>query len=353
MRVLERCVGDRPLWPCIKANAYGHGAVPIARRLLGLGFDTFAVADVSEAASLADAGIDATYIVLAPTLPEHAEAIVARGCEPVVCTPELVQALAGAAESLGRTVAVHVKVDTGMGRIGIRPDEVDAFLDACAGHRRIRLRGIMSHFARADEADKTFSHAQTEVFRGIAEQARACGVEYAHMANSAAIFDIPNSHLDAVRPGVAIYGLAPSANIANSRVRELEPVLEWKTQIAFLNELPAGTGVSYGHAYRTERPSLIAALPVGYGDGLSRRLSNKLDVLIGGRRCRQVGRITMDTTLVDVTALRGRVNSGDEAVLIGSQGDETVSADELAQRLGTISYEIVTGIASRVPRVTV
>lgn len=353
MRVLERCVGDRPLWPCIKANAYGHGAVPIARRLLGLGYDTFAVADVSEAASLADAGIDATFIVLAPALPEHAEALVALGCEPVVCALEMVQALAGAAESRGRTVAIHVKVDTGMGRIGIRPDEVGEFLDACAGHRRISLRGIMSHFARADEADKTFSHAQTEVFRGIAEQARAFGVEYAHMANSAAIFDIPDSHLDAARPGVAIYGLAPSATIANPRVRELEPVLEWKTRVAFLNELPAGAGVSYGHAYRTEGPSLLAALPVGYGDGLSRRLSNNLDVLIGGIRCPQVGRITMDTTLVDVTVLRGRVNTGDEAVLIGSQGDERVSADELAQRLGTISYEIVTGISSRVPRVTV
>ncbi len=353
MRVLERCVGDRPLWPCIKANAYGHGAVPVARRLLGLGYDTLAVADVSEASSLADAGIDATFLVLAPALPEHAGALVALGCEPVVCTLEMVQALASAAQALGRTVPVHVKVDTGMGRIGIRPDDVGEFLEACTGHRGVTLRGIMSHFARADEADKTFSHAQTEVFGSAVEQAQAFGVEYAHMANSAAIFDIPDSHLDAVRPGVAMYGLAPSTNIVNPRVRDLEPVLEWKTQVAFLNELPAGTGVSYGHAYRTEGPSLLAALPVGYGDGLGRRLSNNLDVLIGGRRCRQVGRITMDTTLVDVTALRGRVNTGDEAVLIGSQGHERVSADELAQRLGTISYEIVTGISSRVPRVTV
>lgn len=353
MRVLERCVDGRPLWPCVKANAYGHGAVPIARRLLRLGHGRLGVADVVEAAALANAGIDAAFIVLAPALPEHAEALVALNCEPVVCTYEMVQALAGAARAVGRTVPVHIKVDTGMGRIGIRPDEVGSFLEACTGQPGVKLRGIMSHFARADEADKAFSHEQTELFRGAVEQARAFGIEYAHMANSAAIFDVPGSHFDAARPGVSIYGLAASPTIANPQVHELEPVLEWKTRIAFLNELPAGAGVSYGHAYRTARPSLLAVLPVGYGDGLSRGLSNNLDVLIGGVRCPQVGRITMDTTLVDVTALRGRVATGDEAVLVGRQGNERVTVDELARRLGTISYEVVTGIHARVPRIEV
>ena len=353
MRVLERCVEGRPLWPCVKANAYGHGAVPIARCLLRLGHDRLAVADVAEAAALTESGVDATFMVLAPALPEHAEALVALNCEPVVCTLEMVQALAGAAQVLGRAVPVHIKVDTGMGRIGIRPNEVAGFLDACAGHPGVTIRGIMSHFARADEADKAFAHVQFEAFRGTVEQARAFGIEYAHMANSAAIFDIPDSHLDAARPGIAIYGLAPSANIANPKVHELEPVLEWKTRIAFLKEMPAGTGVSYGHEYHTARPSLLASLPTGYGDGLSRGLSNNLDVLIGGVRCPQVGRITMDTTLVDVTALRGRVNTGDEAILIGRQGDEQVTVDELADRLGTINYEVVTGIQARVPRIAV
>ena len=353
MQVLGRCVGERPLWPCVKANAYGHGAVPIARRLLALGHKRLAVADVGEATALAEAGVDATFIVLGPALPEHAEALVALGCEPVVCTTEMLQALAGTAQSHGRTVPVHIKVDTGMGRIGIRPNEVSEFLDACAGQRGIALHGIMSHFARADEADKSFSHAQTEMFSGAVEQARAFGVPYAHMANSAAIFDIPDSHLDAVRPGIAIYGLAPSSTIANPLAREIEPLLEWRTRIAFLNELPVGTGVSYGHAYHTAHPSLLAALPVGYGNGLNRRLSNNLEVLIGGVRCPQVGRITMDTTLVDVTALRGRVATGDEAVLISRQGDQQVTVDELAERLGTINYEIVTGIHARVPRIAV
>ena len=171
------------------------------------------------------------------------------------------------------------------------------------------------------------------------------------MANSAAIFDLPDSHFDAARPGIAIYGLRPSQETANLKVAALQPVLEWKTKITFLKEVPAGAGLSYGHAYRTERLSLIATIPAGYGDGLSRRLSNNLDVLVGGVRCSQVGRITMDQSLVDVTALRDRVSPGDEVVLIGRQGREEITADELADRLETINYEVVTAISSRVPRV--
>lgn len=173
------------------------------------------------------------------------------------------------------------------------------------------------------------------------------------MANSAAIFDLPGAGFDAVRPGIAIYGLPPSREIVNPRVAELRPVLEWKTRITFLKEVAAGTGLSYGHRFHTQRASLIATLPVGYGDGLSRSLTNNLEVLVHGVRCPQVGCITMDQSLVDVTLLRGKVALGDEVVLIGRQGDEEVTADELAERLGTINYEIVTGIAQRVPRVEV
>jgi alanine racemase len=173
------------------------------------------------------------------------------------------------------------------------------------------------------------------------------------MANSAAIFDLPGSYFDAVRPGIALYGLRPSAEIAHPRLQALKPVLDWKTRISFLKEVPAGTGLSYGHAFHTTVPSLIATVPLGYGDGLSRNLSNQLDVLVHGVRCRQVGRVTMDMSLIDVTALRGRVELGDEVVIIGSQGTETVTADELAVKRGTINYEIVTCISHRVPRVVV
>jgi alanine racemase len=240
-----------------------------------------------------------------------------------------------------------------MGRIGIRPEAVPGFLDRCRTLPALRVRGIMSHFPRADEADKAYSLAQLSRFRHVIETTAGYGIEVRHMANSAGILDLPGSHFDAVRPGIAMYGLRPSPEIVNPRVRDLQPVLEWRTRVVFLKEVAAGTGLSYGHAYHTQHPSLIATLPIGYGDGLSRALSNKLRVLIRGRRCPQVGRITMDLSLVDVTSLRGQVALGDEVVIIGRQGSEEVTADELAESLDTINYEVVTRIAHRVPRVVV
>ena len=353
LRLLQQQVGKRSLWPVIKGDAYGHSAQIVARHLGRLGYDTFGVADVHEAVELIEAGIDATFIVLSATLPEHSEALVVCGCEPVVCTLEMVEALARDAQKIGRRVSVHLKVDTGMGRVGIRPDEVPAFLERCRALSALWVRGLMSHFPRADEADKSFSKQQIAQFRRIVEATKGYGVEVRHMANSAAVFDLPDSYFDAVRPGIAMYGLRPSAEIANPRVQQLEPVLEWKTRITFLKEVPAGVGLSYGHVFHTQRPSLIATVPVGYADGLNRNLSSQLDLLVCGVRCPQVGRITMDMSLIDVTALRGKVALGDEVVIIGRQRNEEVTADELADKLGTINYEVVTAIAHRVPRIVV
>jgi alanine racemase len=353
LRLLQEQVGTRSLWPVIKADAYGHGAHLVARHLLRRGYDTFGVADVEEAVALMTGGIVGTFIILSATLPEHSAALVAYGCEPVVCTLEMVEALAREAGRAGRSIAVHLKVDTGMGRVGIHPDEVPAFLERCAALPSLRVRGLMSHFPRADEADKTFSIEQIAQFRYLIERTQGDGIAVRHMANSAAVFDLPESYFDAVRPGIAIYGLRPSVAIVNPRVRELQPVLEWKTRITFLKDVPAGVGLSYGHRFHTQRPSLIATVPVGYADGLARNLSNQFDLLVRGVRCPQVGRITMDMSLIDVTALRGRVALGDEVVIIGRQGAEEVTADELAGKLGTINYEIVSAIAHRVPRIAV
>lgn len=350
VRILTRQVGKVPVWPVIKANAYGHGAEIIARHLIGLGHRTLGVADVGEAIVLIDAGINATYVVLSTALPEHSEALVAYDCEPVVCTLEMLESLNQVAEKLGKRIAIHLKVDTGMGRIGIHPDEVPAFLARCRELSNIRVRGLMSHFPRADEKDKSYSFAQLGRFKAVVDATRNYGIEVYHLANSAGILDIAGSHFDAVRPGIAVYGLRPSWEIANPLVHELKPVLEWKTQITFIKEVPAGTGLSYGHAFHTDRPSLIATIPVGYGDGLTRRLSNNLDVLVRGVRCPQVGRITMDMSLIDVSELRGKVSLSDEVVIIGTQGMETVTADAIAKTLGTINYEIVTAISHRVPR---
>jgi alanine racemase len=350
LRLLGELTGGRPLWPCIKANAYGHGAEIVARHLVALGHDTLCVAHSTEALELREAGIRARLVLLSAALPEASDAVAEHGLEPVVCTHASLESLSRAAERVGRQVAVHLKVDTGMGRVGVRPDEVEGFLERGRQLPGVRVRGLMSHFPRADEADKSFSRAQTEAFRGVCEATRDAGIEVRHLANSAGILDLPESHFDAVRPGIAIYGLAPSKNIANPRVAELEPVLEWRTRITFLKEVPAGTGLSYGHTFHTQRPSRVATLPVGYGDGLHRSLSNRMQVLVRGVRCPQVGTITMDQTLVDVTALRGEIELGDEVVLIGRQGDEIASADVLAQALGTVHYEVVTAIARRVPR---
>jgi alanine racemase len=353
LRVLQDLAGGAEVWPVLKANAYGHGAVLVARHLAGQGCDTLCVAHPGEAVELLEAGVRARLVLLSAGLPEASECIVEHGLEPMLCTEEVAEALSRAAVRRGRTVAVHVKVDTGMGRLGIRPEAAPAFVERCRALPGLRVRGLMSHLPRADEAEKGDSRAQIDVFRRVREGTRGAGIEVYHLANTAALLDLPEARFDAARAGIGLYGLPPSAEIANARVRELRPVLEWRTRITFLKEVPAGTGLSYGHAFRTARPSLIATVPVGYGDGLSRRLSGAFSVLVQGTRCPQVGRITMDQCLVDVSALRGRVGLGDEAVLIGRQGAEEVRAEELAARLDTIAYEVVTAIARRVPRLAV
>jgi len=351
MKLLQQLAGNRPLWPAIKANAYGHGAEVIGSHLISLGYKTLCVAHSFEAAELADAGLKATFIVLSAMLPEHSECIAEYGFEPAVCTVEMIESLSRAASKFRKQIAVHLKVDTGMGRVGIRPDEVTEFLRRCRDLPGIFVKGIMSHFPRADEADKSFSLRQIEIFRQIRKISQGYGISIYHLANSAGIFDLPDAAFDAARPGISIYGLKPSLSMQNPLVNELKPVLTWKTRITFLKEVPAGTGLSYGHTFHTDKASLIASIPLGYGDGISRLLSGKMEVLIHGLRCPQVGRICMDQSLIDVTALRGNVGLGDEAVIIGRQGDEEITADEIAEKIGTINYEIVTGISRRIPRI--
>ena len=353
LRLLEREAGGCVLWPVIKGDAYGHGALEIARHLTALGHRTLCVADVAEGEVLVEGGVKATIVILSATLPEHSEALVTHGFEPVVCDLAMVEALNRDARHADRGVAVHLAVDTGMGRIGIRPDEVHAFMARCRDLPALRVKGLMSHFPRADEADKSYSLAQIERFNALRAATAGYGIEVFHLANSAAVFDLPDARFDAVRPGIAMYGLAPSSDIANPRVHSLEPVLEWKTRVTFLKDVPAGTGLSYGHDFHTREPSLIATVPLGYADGFSRNLSNGSELLVGGRRCPQVGRVTMDMSLVDVSALRGRVAVGDEAVILGRQGNEEITADELAKKLSTINYEVVTRIGPRVPRILV
>ena len=350
LEILQGEVGKRSLWPVIKANAYGHDANIVGRHLTTLGYDTLCIARPSEAIALINEGIRAKFLILSATLPDDAEEIVAYDLVPTTCTLPMLDALNREAKKANKSIEAHLKVDTGMGRVGVPPKEVFSFLKRCEGLERVRISGLMSHFARADEADKAPSDNAIRVFREIVRATANSSIDHYHIANSDGIFDLPASHFDAARPGIAMYGLPPSCEIANPRSKNLKPMLEWITRITFLKEVPSATGLSYGHSYTTNGETLVATIPVGYGDGLTRRLSGKLEVLVGGRRCRQIGRITMDQCMVDVSPLRNSVGAGDEVVLIGKQHDAEISADEWAEKSDTINYEIVTGISSRVPR---
>lgn len=353
MALLQKLAGTCTLWPAIKANAYGHGSEIIARHLIKIGYPTLCVAHVSEALELVEKGLEARFIILSPTLQENSEYFVQHEFEPVVCTIEQVKGLAEAAKKAGTKIGVHLKVDTGMGRVGIRPDQIHDFLERCTDFPQVFVKGMMSHFPCAYEKEKSFSNAQIDLFHQVKEVSKGYGIKVYSLANSAAIFDFPNACFDAARPGISIYGLKPSSTIMNPLVNELKPVLELRTRITFLKEVPAGKGLSYGHIFHTDKPSLIGSIPLGYGDGVSRVLSNKLELLIHGIRCPQVGQICMDQCLVDVTNLRGVVKLGDEVVIIGRQGSEEITADDLAEKIGTINYEIVTNIAQRVPRISI
>ena len=291
--------------------------------------------------------------MLSATLPEDSEYIVAYDCEPVVCTLEMVEALAHAAARAGKRVAVHLKVDTGMGRIGIRPDEVLAFLARCRDFPTVVVRGLMSHFPLAPEADKSFARQQIAVFQHVQEATRAYGITSYHLANSAAIFDLPEAYCDAARPGIAIYGLKPSPTIVNPRVHELKPVLEWKTRITYLKEVPAGTGLSYGHTFHTTQPSLIATVPIGYGDGLSRRLSNNLALVVGGSTVHRWGKSVWIKVWWMLQPCVGVSRWVMRSSLLVSKARLAVTVDELADKLGAINYEVVATIANRVPRIAI
>jgi alanine racemase len=348
--VLSRTGPGVQMYAVVKANAYGHGAVPVARAALQAGAHRLAVARVDEAVQLRQAGIDAPVLVFTYTLPAEAGRIVAHDVAVAIASAEGARALSAQAGALGKTAVVHVKVDTGMGRYGLLPDEVIPFLEEIGDLPHLRLEGIMTHFAVADEADKTYTREQFARFRAVLEAARAAGYSFAlrHAANSAAVIDLPETHLDAVRPGVMLYGLYPSGDV--SRDVTLRPAMTLRSHIARLKTLPPGSSISYGRTYITDRPTRVALVPAGYGDGVHRLLSNRGAVLIGGRRAPIIGRVCMDQFMVDATGIDGAARD-DPIVLFGEGGDASIAAEEVARWAETINYEVVTAISARVPRV--
>jgi alanine racemase len=349
-REVVRRAGGRKILAVVKAQAYGHGAVPVSRQFLRLGADMLGVALVEEGKELRSAGIDAPVLLMGSLFPEQAETVVALRLTPVVYTISVARALSDAARKLKTSVPVHVKIDTGMGRIGIVPADAPGFIKELRRFAGINVQGLMTHFADADLREKQFAAKQMELFELLVRDLEAASwdVPLRHAANSAAVLDFHRAFFTMVRPGLMLYGYNPLER--DPAGGGLHPVLSFLTRIVYVKQVSAGVPISYGRTFVTKRESLIATLPVGYADGYSRGLSNRGEVLVRGRRVPVVGRVCMDMTMIDVTDVAG-VCEGDEVVLIGSQGSERITASDIAVKTGTIPYEVLCGISSRVPRI--
>ena len=333
----------------VKANAYGHGAIEITGALQQLAVRRFGVATVDEGVALRQAGIRDDIVVLGATMPAQFSDLVAHRLTPVLYRADLVQAFAAAVETGIAPYPIHIKVETGMGRLGVLPHELPELLSRSELRAPLRLEGLMTHLADADNPDAGQTEEQLARFQQVLNQIqeRGLAIPLIHVANSAGIIKYPKSLHSLVRPGIMLYGYHTLAN--HTQGHELQPILTWKTTIAHMHTSPPGSSVSYNRTFIAARTTHVAVLPVGYADGYNRLLSNRGQVLIGGRRVPVIGRVCMDMTMVDVTDVRA-VQVGQEAILIGQQGMERITAADLAAWQQTIPYEILCAIGPRVPR---
>ncbi|MCL6602572.1 MAG: alanine racemase [Paenibacillus sp.] len=340
------------LMAVIKADAYGHGAVQVAREALTCGVDYLAVAFLDEALELRRAGVSAPILVLGHTPVDGISLAAENNITLTVYSNEALDALASRPTS-APVVTIHIKIDTGMGRIGLYClEDASAFITRALSLPGVKVEGLYTHYACADESDKTCTLEQHSKLKAVVDHFAEQGISfpYVHAGNSAAAIDTPELTYNMVRLGIGMYGLYPSEEVDKERI-ELRPVMSIKTGVVMLKPVPLGSGISYGHRYHTKQDGeMIATLPVGYADGYSRLLTGKAQALIQGQRVPVVGTICMDQCMIDVSAITGAA-VGDEVVILGRQGEEMISAEELAAELGTINYEIVCMISHRVPRV--
>ncbi len=350
------------LMAVVKANAYGHGVIEVTRKALENGADSMGIARIEEGIELRKAGFKESVLIFGYTQPALAHKLIAFDLTQTVWSYKTAQALSDVAVSSNRQIKVHLKVDTGMGRLGLLPDcrrppvteqnlignairEVES-ISSLAG---LELEGVYTHFATADSPDKTYAGKQFEIFVDFLNELRRAGINppLCHAANSAAIIDMPETHLDMVRTGIAIYGLYPSDKVNKRRIA-LKPAMTLKSKVVHLKKVPPGFKVSYGSTYQTPEPTTIASIPVGYADGFNRLLSSRGHMLVRGRRAPIVGRVCMDQTMLDVGHIPD-VNLEDEVVIFGRQGDGFITVNEIAASLNTINYEIVSALTARVP----
>lgn len=365
VRALKSLIGpDCTLMAVVKANGYGHGMVEVAQTALANGAGALGVARVEEALTLRRQGVAAPVLVLGYTPPDYFSELLDFDIAAAICDYDQAVALSALAEADGRRIRSHINIDTGMGRLGIvagSNDGVnpDSLRDVCAlGELSgLQLEGLYTHFATADEADKSAAEAQYSLFQSflnaLTERDEAHAFDpwalTCHAANSAALIDMPETHLGMVRAGIAIYGLYPSAEVDRQKLA-LTPAMSLKTRIVQLKQVPAGFSVSYGATYKTCRPTTLAVVPAGYADGYSRHFSSSGHMLVAGQKVPVVGRVCMDLTVLDVGEVPS-VAVGDEVVIFGTQGDAHIPVDDLADQLGTINYEVVSTVTDRVPRI--
>ena len=351
--IRERAGKDRHVAAVVKANAYGHGAVEIIPTLLENGADFLCVALLDEALEIRKAGFtDVPILILGYTEAQRAAELVKYDIQQAVFTYDLAKAMSDAAVEQGKKALIHIKCDTGMGRIGFLPTEENLDkIEEILKLPNVEFTGLFTHFAKADYADKTYTHLQWERYNfflnGLAE--RGLTPKIRHVGNSAVIVDHPEYFLDMVRPGIILYGIYPSDETQNQNI-DVKPVLSLKARISNVKKEHAGERISYGGTYATEEGDVIATLPIGYADGWMRLMSNNAEVLVHGKRCKIVGRVCMDQCMINVTDVPD-VKIGDEVVLIGNQGDDRISIEEVVNRIPTIPHEILCDINRRVPRV--
>lgn len=342
--VCQRLAGTAAVMPMIKADGYGHGMLECARIFAGCGAAAFGVAEVIEGIRLRQAGFTLPVFILAGVIPSAVPALLAHDLTPVVVDQDILPPLTEHAAQRGKPAGIHLKVDAGMGRQGTLPVAFEDLVAAVESSPWLRLEGVMAHFPMADNRHSPNSSEVAAQFQQTtaALRQRLGGKCCLHLANSGGLFYVPGARFDMVRPGIAVYGYYPDGQPGRDGATSLllQPAMQFRTRVIQVRQVPAGTGLGYNHLYTTSRPSTVAVLPLGYEDGYLRRLSNRAQVLIHGKRVPVVGRISMNLTLVDVTGLAG-VKPEDEAVLLGRQGEAEITADEIAAWMDTISYEVL------------
>lgn len=354
IKQVQKKVGKREIIGVVKADAYGHGAIDVSKVLLENGVKSLAVATPHEAAELREADITCPIIMVGLVPEVYAHTLLDNDIVPITATYKHAAAISTAAKAVGKTIEAFVVIDTGMGRIGFLPNEESIEeIKKINSLPNLKIKGLFSHFAAADEKDKSYTNNQISQYNQFLKKLKQSGINisYRSIGNSAAVMDVPDSYFDAVRPGIILYGCYPSYEVDRDQL-DIKPVMSIKANIIYLKKIPAGYSISYGRKFTTKRESLIATLTLGYADGYPRYLSGKGRVIINGVYAPIVGNICMDQCMVDVTDVPG-VCLGSEVIVMGSQGDLSITADEIAEKTRTINYEIVCGFGQRLPKVYV